>query len=263
MSKQFQDERFFWWSLLTTIARVKQLPSNHPDISVLLAAAEEQLSTKYAGLASAPPDASSTPSLDNGTDYASAEEFHVVTRLLELRATHSAVLTSSSTLLVLPSLAASDASRTPEQALLAHFASPIGEKWSVSNLGFELWNRESVLKYGTVEGTEWEGLWERLSSQLEQGCVSSFCLDSTVLTPHSLLLVISTGTPCSTSSAPRSPSLLHPLFTSPPPPLPPTSSHRLLPPPASKSSAEHGSASSHLPKTRRKPRSSAGSSLVR
>jgi hypothetical protein len=174
MATEFQDDRFVWWSFLSTISQINDLPPTHPEIPTLLSKAEQQLAKKYAGLASASFDSSSTPSADLGTDFASAEEFHVVTRLLELRAQYSSSLSPSPVPLVLPSLLRSDTSRTPEQALLAHFASPVGEKWSASNLGFELWNRETALKYGTVEGREWAGLWERLSGQLEKGCAVFF-----------------------------------------------------------------------------------------
>ncbi|GAA5885358.1 hypothetical protein JCM6882_009585 [Rhodosporidiobolus microsporus] len=170
LATRFKDDRYLWWSILSTILQMRDLSNPHPQAALLLSLAERQLAIRFA--------APSTSSSDSPSpDYASADEFHVVTRFLELRVQHAvlssgAALSPSSTPLVLPSLPPSDSPRTSAQALLAHFASPSAEKWCESNLGFELWKRETMLQYGTKDGKEWEALWERLQGALEKGDVN-------------------------------------------------------------------------------------------
>ncbi|GAA6037170.1 hypothetical protein JCM8097_008769 [Rhodosporidiobolus ruineniae] len=163
MSTQFKDARYLWWFLLSTILELRNLSSPHPQAALLLSLAERQLAARF----SSPTSSTSAPP----ADYDSADEFHVVTRLFELRAQHAALDSSfsSASPVVFSSLPASEDARTPAQALLAHLSSPVGEKWCTSNLGFELWKREAMLQYGTVEGKEWEALWERLRDALEKG----------------------------------------------------------------------------------------------
>ncbi|GAA5848362.1 hypothetical protein JCM8547_004490 [Rhodosporidiobolus lusitaniae] len=170
MSKQFEDDRYVWWFILSTILLIRDLSNPHPQASLLLSLAERQLATRYASL----PDPPSSSSSDSKLDFASADEFHVMTRFLELRAQYAALNSSSpappfSTPLVLSSLPPTETPRTPSQALLDHFASPAGEKWCQSNLGFELWYREALLRYGMFEEKEWEKLWDRLQGALEKG----------------------------------------------------------------------------------------------
>ncbi|GAA5837515.1 hypothetical protein JCM9279_006776 [Rhodotorula babjevae] len=175
MSKHFSDERYFWWSILSTILAVRDL--DNPDGPLLLSIAERQLSTRYA---------SRPAGGDKG--YATADEFHLVTRVLELRAQYSAAASSPSPStsslsppLVLPSLptstttspssdAAPSAPSSPAAVLLAHFSSPEADKWCATNLGLELWRREATLAYGAAgaRGT-WEREVERLSGALEKG----------------------------------------------------------------------------------------------
>ncbi|GAA6004547.1 hypothetical protein JCM10207_000928 [Rhodosporidiobolus poonsookiae] len=157
MAKQFKDERYLWWSLLSVILQIRNLSRPHPQADLLLSLAERQLSTHYATA---------------NTEFASADEFHVVTRLLELRAQYAALpsaASASSAPPTLPSLPASESPRTPAQALLAHLGSEHADKWCERNLGFELWKREALLQYGTTEGNEWEGLWTHLRDALEKG----------------------------------------------------------------------------------------------
>ncbi|GAA5830210.1 hypothetical protein JCM11251_001269 [Rhodosporidiobolus azoricus] len=167
LATRFKDERYLWWSLLSTILQIRDLSRPHPQGALLLALAERQLAARFSP--SADSSSSSSP-----PDYASADEFQVVTRFLELRVQYAALPSSmttaapSSAPLVLPSLSHSDTAPTPAQALLAHFASPVAEKWCESNLGFELWKREAMLQYGTAGGKEWEVLWERLQGALEK-----------------------------------------------------------------------------------------------
>ena len=185
MSKRFPDERYLWWSLLSTVLAVRDLAHPNPDAPLLVSIAERQLSTRYAA-----------SSASEG--YKTADEFHVVTRVLELRAQYSAASpasttsSSSSPPLVLPSLprttttttttdAASSSSSTaapssssPAATLLAHFSSPEADKWCATNLGLELWRREATLTYGTAgagAGGAWELEVERLKGALEKGCV--------------------------------------------------------------------------------------------
>ncbi|GAA5968118.1 hypothetical protein JCM11641_003737 [Rhodosporidiobolus odoratus] len=175
MSQRFsKDDRYLWWSLLSTILFLRNLSTPLPQANVLLSSAERQLATRYSDSANAPQDAHLAAKLNPKYTYTTADEFHVVTRLLELRAQYAALQPTSETAppssaLVLPSLPPSDAPLSPAQALLAHFASPTAEKWCDSNLGFELWKREAMLRYGSVEGKEWVVLWQRLGGALENG----------------------------------------------------------------------------------------------
>jgi len=175
MSKRFPDERYLWWSLLSTVLAVRDLANPNPDAPLLVSIAERQLSTRYAA-----------SSASEG--YRSADEFHVVTRVLELRAQYSAASAASTTSssvsppLVLPSLprtttstdAPSPAPSSPAATLLAHLSSPEADKWCATNLGLELWRREATLTYG-VAGAGAGGAWERevgrLKGALEKGCV--------------------------------------------------------------------------------------------
>ncbi|GAA5970754.1 hypothetical protein JCM21900_002379 [Sporobolomyces salmonicolor] len=168
MSKTFQDERYLWWSIMSIVLQIRDL--SNPQAELLLSLAERQLTTHFA-------KSSTSDSNDSLTfsEYASPHEFHVVTRLLELRAQYTAAMPSTSSSssspssLVLPSLPPSDSPRTPQQALLAHLSSTEGDKWCERNLGFELWRREAELRYGTVDGGEWKHLWQRLEMTLEKG----------------------------------------------------------------------------------------------
>ncbi|GAA6051881.1 hypothetical protein JCM3770_005517, partial [Rhodotorula araucariae] len=173
MAKQFKDERFFWWSILSTILLVRNLA--HPQGTLLLSLAERQLSTRYAHLAAS---TENTPAGDErNKGYNSADEFHLVTRFLELRAQYAAACPSSSVApsssvptLVLPSLRnTADGPVSPDDALLAHFASPEADKWCATNLGLELWRREAELDYGTAGNGAWAREVERLRGALEKG----------------------------------------------------------------------------------------------
>ncbi|GJN88621.1 hypothetical protein Rhopal_001587-T1 [Rhodotorula paludigena] len=200
MAKQFGDDRYFWWSILSTILQLRD--RSHPQGALLLSLAERQLSTRYA-----PADKPTASS------YKSAEEYHVVSRFLELRAQYAAnaspsasVPSSSSPALVLPSLpAASDTPLSPAAALLAHFASPEGDKWCEQNLGLELWRREAQLEHGAaVQGT-WESLAKRLTGALEKGDTNW----------HTMLYLIrvsfALASPVSPSTSPSSPDSVPPV----------------------------------------------------
>lgn len=180
MSKHFKDDRYFWWSILSTVLLVRD--RTHPDAALLLSVTERQLSTRYAHLAQ--PEETTGDLAKKPRGYNSADEFHVVTRFLELRAQYasssasssssSATLASSSAPpLVLPSLLPAptpDApAPSPADALLAHFASPEADKWCATNLGLELWRREVGLEYGTRENGAWEREVKRLRGALEKG----------------------------------------------------------------------------------------------
>ncbi|BGP13829.1 mitochondrial distribution and morphology [Rhodosporidiobolus nylandii] len=174
MSKRFKGDHYLWWSLLSTILQIRDLSNPHPDADLLLSLGEQQLSARYADVVNAPSDAHASSKPDPRYAFTSADEFHVATRILELRAQYAAlkpadIASTTSAPIVLPSLPPDDTPRSPAQALLAHFASPAGEKWCQSGLGFELWKREAMLQYGTVEGKDWEALWERLAATLEKG----------------------------------------------------------------------------------------------
>ena len=162
MAKQFKVDRYMWWSVLTTILLLRDLA--HPQASLLLSLAERQLVAHYntAGSGKQP-----------ATAYETANEFHLITRLLELRAQYAASSSSATPAntsnLVLPSLPASpDQPRTAARALLDHLASPEADKRCAENLGFELWRREIELEYGSVQGGEWKRLWDRLALGLKQ-----------------------------------------------------------------------------------------------
>ena len=160
MAKQFKVDRYMWWSVLTTILLLRDLA--HPQASLLLSLAERQLVAHY-----------TTGRKEPATAYESANDFHLITRLLELRAQYAAASSSATPAntsnLVLPSLPASpDQPRTAARALLEHLASPEADKRCAENLGFELWRREIELEYGSVQGGEWKRLWDRLVLGLKQ-----------------------------------------------------------------------------------------------
>jgi N-terminal acetyltransferase B complex non-catalytic subunit len=141
------------WSIMTVILQIRDL--KHPQSDPLLSLAERQAS-KY---------------FEKQNEYKTSDEFHIVTRLLELRAllSNSSSTPSTSTSSTFPSLRPSESPRSPSPALLEHFASSEGNKWCESNLGFDLWRRETELQFGTVEGGEWENSWKRLKGILEAG----------------------------------------------------------------------------------------------
>ena len=165
MAKQFKVDRYMWWSILTTILLLRDL--THPQASLLLSLAERQLVAHY-----------TTGRKEPATAYETANEFHLITRLLELRAQYAAAAatatvassaTPSTSTLVLPSLPTSpDQPRTAARALLDHLASSEADKRCAENLGFELWRREIELEYGSVQGGEWKRLWDRLALGLKQ-----------------------------------------------------------------------------------------------
>lgn len=165
MAKQFKVDRYMWWSVLTTILLLRDLA--HPQASLLLSLAERQLVAHY-----------TTSRKEPATGYETANEFHLITRLLELRAQYAAAAatgaasaTPTTSTLILPSLPASpDQPRTAARALLDHLASREADKRCAENLGFELWRREIELEYGsaTPEGGEWKRLWDRLALGLKQ-----------------------------------------------------------------------------------------------
>lgn len=179
MSKRFPDERYLWWSLLSTVLAVRDLANPNPDAPLLVSIAERQLSTRYAA-----------SSASEG--YKTADEFHLVTRVLELSTQYGAkaalpastTSSSSSAPLVLPSLprptdasssstdAPSPAPSSPAATLLAHFSSSEADRWCATNLGLELWRREATLTYGMAgAGGTWEREVGRLKGALEKGCV--------------------------------------------------------------------------------------------
>lgn len=176
MSKRFKDDRYFWWSIVATILQVRDL--SHPQGELLLSLVERQLSTRFSSSTSSSSTDAATEKAPS-TSYTSADEFHVVTRFLELRAQYAALkpeassssTSASSPALVLPSIPPSATPLSPAKALLAHFSSAEAEKWCEENLGLDLWRREAELAYGSVEGGEWLSLWKRLKEALEKGCV--------------------------------------------------------------------------------------------
>jgi len=141
---------------MTVILQIRDL--QHPQSSSLLSLAERQASEYF----STSPDSS---------EYKSSDEFHIASRLLELRAqlSRSKSDSSHSEIPKFPSLSTTESTRTPSQRLLDHFASKEGEKWCERNLGFELWRRESELRFGSNEGGEWKRSWDRLKVQLDKG----------------------------------------------------------------------------------------------
>ncbi|GAA5911076.1 uncharacterized protein JCM6883_004262 [Sporobolomyces salmoneus] len=140
------------WSIMTVILQIRDL--RHPQTDLLLSLAERQ-ATKY---------------FESHDEYKTADEFHVVSRLLELRAQLATSFSASPFRSpVFPSLPSSESPRSTKRALLEHFASAEGEKWCQSNLGFELWRRETELRFGSVEQGEWRASWERLKRTLESG----------------------------------------------------------------------------------------------
>ncbi|GAA5990947.1 hypothetical protein JCM5350_008289 [Sporobolomyces pararoseus] len=141
------------WSIMTVILQIRDL--QHPQSDLLLSLAERQAS-KY---------------LESSTEYKTSDEFHIVSRLLELRAqlASSQPTPSSSATPKFPSLPSSETPRTPSTALLDHFASSQGDTWCKSNLGFELWRRETELRFGSTKGGEWKRSWNRLKATLESG----------------------------------------------------------------------------------------------
>ncbi|KAM0753776.1 actin cytoskeleton organization protein [Meredithblackwellia eburnea MCA 4105] len=125
-------------------------------------------------------------------EFETSNEFHLITRFLELkaiRAESSSPSSQTSTTedtrpkpttsasagpLVLPSLppkpeAELQQSLTPQQALIAHFASSEGERWCAGGLGLEIWRRESELKFGVPGDDVWEKAAKRLRVTLENG----------------------------------------------------------------------------------------------
>ncbi|BGP37872.1 mitochondrial distribution and morphology [Rhodotorula kratochvilovae] len=204
MAKQFQDERYFWWSILSTILLVRDLA--HPQGALLLSLAERQLSTRYAGLA-APADGAIAEG-EQTKGYNSADEFHLVTRFLELRAQYAAAApastpaTPTAPALVLPSLPCTDAPpSTPAAALLAHFASPEADKWCATNLGLELWRREAELEYGSGENGTWERSVERLRGALEKGDTNWHTMLYLIRTSVALASSTSSSAPAATGLA--------------------------------------------------------------
>ncbi|GAA5896282.1 hypothetical protein JCM8208_001834 [Rhodotorula glutinis] len=209
MSKHFADERYFWWSILSTILAVRDLAN--PDGPLLLSIAERQLSTRYA------PREGDADAADQ--DYKTADEFHLVTRVLELRAQYSAAAASSSSTssssppLVLPSLPRSTTTTSsaspdtpshtpssPASTLLAHFSSPEADKWCATNLGLELWRREASLAYGAAgAGGTWEREVERLKGALEKGDTNWHTM--LYLIRLTVALASSTSTPSSSSTS--------------------------------------------------------------
>ncbi|BGP30008.1 mitochondrial distribution and morphology [Rhodotorula toruloides] len=206
MSKRFKDDRYFWWSVMSTILQVRDL--SHPQGELLLALVERQLSTCFSTTSNASA-ADSAEEKRTSASYASADEFHVVTRFLELRAQYAALKTDSSTTsyfatspaLILPSLPSSDTALSPAKSLLAHFSSAEADKWCEQDLGLDLWRREAELAYGSVDGGEWKKLWERLKAALEKGDVNWH----TMLYLIRAALAIAAGS-SSTSTKPSSPS---------------------------------------------------------
>lgn len=169
MSKQFQDERYLWWSVLTTVLQLRNL--NHAQGPLLLSIAERLLASHYTNK-------------PETTSYATANEFHIVSRVLELRAQYSNPAEppsrpnsaaepspsspSPSNPVVLPTLPPTEPPRSARQALLEHFASAEADKRCDENLGFEIWRREVEFDYGSVEGGERKRLWGRLATGLRE-----------------------------------------------------------------------------------------------
>ncbi|GAA5933016.1 MDM20/NAA25 family protein [Sporobolomyces koalae] len=142
---------YILWSIMTIILQIRTL--QHPETETLLALAEKQ-ATEY---------------FESSTEYKTADEFHVATRLLELRAQFSPSPSTYSPPR-LPSVStATNASLNLRSVLLDHFVSSEGDKWCERNLGFELWSREATLRFGGIERGEWQTLWQRLERKLEAG----------------------------------------------------------------------------------------------
>lgn len=137
----------------------------------------------------ATPPTPGTPRAPEPLEYDSSHEFHLVTRFLELRvvqanaklaaaagedagavvAAKAAAALPAPAQVVLPSLEPSDVPLSLRRTLLAHFASREADRWCKQGLGLEIWRRESELKYGSVEGGEWQAAWDRLRKSLEGG----------------------------------------------------------------------------------------------
>jgi hypothetical protein len=219
MQRNFKNEKYTWWSVMSTLLQARDV--SDPTTDVLLALAERQISDHYvermkaAGIEVKKPNGAtaiegatmgadesqavaesdkgkgkeSTTSADDtpaaseaALEFDSAHEYFLITRFLELRALRaeakaaSAVAdsvavssTSTTSQLVLPSIAPSDSSLTPRQDLIAHFASKEGDKWCAGGLGLEIWRRETELRFGSIEGDEWLRSRKRLSKVLEDG----------------------------------------------------------------------------------------------
>lgn len=219
MQRNFKNEKYTWWSVMSTLLQARDV--SDPTTDVLLALAERQISDHYSqrmkaagievearngapaieGAAEGADQAQAVVGSDKGKgkesavsadatseasksslEFDSAHEYFLITRFLELRAlrdeakaaaasidTVTVSSTSTSSQLVLPSIAPSDSSLTPRQALLAHFASKEGDKWCAGGLGLEIWRRETELRFGSLEGGEWIRSWDRLSKALEDG----------------------------------------------------------------------------------------------
>jgi hypothetical protein len=181
MHKTLKDDKFMWWSLQTSVLLVADPKTKNADL--LLSLAERQLSSFYQNKFDILAQAGKPNTDDEGDEleFANANEFHLATRILELRAarertkaaaTAEGTVPSAPPALVLPSLPPAGADAAPlsaQAALLAHFASFEGHKWCSRSLGLELWRREVELRYGTLEGGDWVGLWGRLKTKLIEG----------------------------------------------------------------------------------------------
>ncbi|BGP54000.1 mitochondrial distribution and morphology [Rhodotorula sphaerocarpa] len=202
MAKQFKEERYLWWSILTTILQIRDL--SHPQGPLLLSLAERQLAAHYAN-----EDTEAKP--EQG--YVTANEFHLVTRILELRAQYAAAAattaagansstgpnaSATTSTLVLPTLSTlpSGEPRSPARALLDHLASPEADRRCDENLGFELWRREVELEYGSAQGGEWKRLWERLARAVGEKGDTNW---------HSMLYLIRSAVAIADASAPSEP----------------------------------------------------------
>lgn len=201
LSKIGQDDKYIWWSVVSILMQVRD-PKN-PANALLLSLAERQVYAHYASIATArgidtnlvandasagehqkgksrevssvgvasPAGSENQPAT---LEFDSAHDFHVVTRLLELRALQTSpngdAGIAASTDITLPSVASSSASSlSPQQLLLAHLTSQQGDKWCESSLGLEIWRREIELRHGSLEGGEWKASWERLKGMLDKG----------------------------------------------------------------------------------------------
>ncbi|SCV69403.1 BQ2448_2423 [Microbotryum intermedium] len=166
LQKTFPTQtHYLWWYTAAILLQVRISPTAgevDADMTdaVLLALAERQLATHFK-------PTSNEASSDDDQKFASAHEFHLVTRFLELCAIHRP--SDSASALVLPSLPSTTEELTPTTRLLRHLASREAGAYCATGLGLRIWRREAELKYGSGAGGEWKASWDRMKREIEEG----------------------------------------------------------------------------------------------
>lgn len=192
MQKTFQNPRYLWWSIQSIILQIEQDPTSKAN-GILVSIAERQLSGYFEGKERKNSDreesngnnvkgkakavdtdedvTEAAESIPRLPEYESSEVYHLITRFLELRATHSLKSSITTQHIPLPSLPLEPPNSpiNPVEVLLTHLQSEESDQWCARQLGSEIARREMELKFGTKENRVLQKAWNRMKASLIKG----------------------------------------------------------------------------------------------